>query len=57
MSKSNVNAKDINGMTELHKAASNNNASQILYLLSEGADVNAKDNLGCTPLHTAAIYG
>ena len=48
-----VNAKNQNGSTPLHEAATKDVAE---LLIAEGADVNAKDD-GWTPLHSAAWEG
>jgi len=51
-----VNAKDEDGKTPLHKAASFAFDIEILrHLISLGANINATDNNGCTPLHEAAF--
>ena len=52
-----VNAKDKDGQTPLHRAASGGNTKKIRQLLEAGADVNAKDKAGETPLHRAAWHG
>ncbi|MCK4871101.1 MAG: ankyrin repeat domain-containing protein [Phycisphaerales bacterium] len=49
-----VSATDATGRTALHYAALANDKTQILELLTAGADVNATDVWGDTPLHTAA---
>jgi ankyrin repeat protein len=46
-----VKARDCNGQTPLHRAATREIAE---LLITKGADVNAKDNNGNTPLHRAA---
>ena len=46
-----VNARDNDGATPLHRAVSETNTHQTLKLLQNGADINAKDNKGDTPLH------
>jgi ankyrin repeat protein len=51
--KAEVNAKDNDGCTPLHKAASSANKDVVKVLLSNHADVNAKDNDGNTPLDYA----
>ncbi len=37
----------------LHTAAEHNSASEIEYLIEDGADINSQDERGCTPLHVA----
>ena len=49
-----VNAKDKDGVTPLHWAATNPTPAVLEVLLKAGADVNAEDNDGRTPLHAAA---
>jgi ankyrin repeat protein len=46
-----VNAKDENGQTALHIAASNKHKDIAELLTAKGADVNAKDKWGYTPLY------
>ena len=46
-----VNARDNDGATPLHRAVSETNTHQTLKLLQNGADINARDNKGDTPLH------
>ena len=46
--------RDTVGLTLLHRAASNNDASVTHALLAAGTDPTAKDNIGWTPLHVAA---
>jgi cytohesin len=52
-----VNAKDKNLVTPLHRAASGNGLRVAEILIAKGADVNAKDSRGRTPLHDAAGRG
>jgi len=53
-----VNAKDENGLTPLHKAASGRHKEIVLELLiGKRSDVNARTNKGETPLHIAASGG
>ena len=49
-----VNAKDNNGWTPLHRAACVGATKTVEKLIEAGADVNAKDNGDWTPLHCAA---
>lgn len=53
----NVDWKNTDGMTALHRAAERNNIRLVQLLLNKGANVNAKDNLGNTPLHVASALG
>jgi ankyrin repeat protein len=54
-----VNAKNPDGVTALHLAATQGHRSVAELLLSKGADVNSKvsGDDAFTPLHFAAIYG
>ncbi|PIA16311.1 ankyrin, partial [Coemansia reversa NRRL 1564] len=49
--KSAVNAKDENGYTPLHAAASWKHIEILQYLIRNGGDVNIVDSDGDTPLH------
>jgi ankyrin repeat protein len=49
----NVNARDRDDITPLHRAARNHQHEIAKLLISQGADVNAKDNNGATPLFSA----
>ena len=51
-----VKARDRNGMTALHNAASQGSATIVAFLVTHGADINAKTNANMTPLHYAAGY-
>lgn len=53
----NPNARNNNGDTPLHLAASANSFTLVKLLVSKGADVNAKGQYGSTALHSAAFYG
>ena len=52
-----VNQKGPNGMTPLHRAASEDYKDIAALLIGGGADVNAKDDDGLTPLHYASFKG
>ena len=52
-----VNAKDKNLITPLHRAALGSGSKVAKILIDKGADVNARDSRGRTPLHDAAGYG
>ncbi len=52
-----VNARDMNGATLLHKAAMNETTYEAEFLLAHGADINAKTNNGNTPLILAVSTG
>ena len=52
-----VNAKDKDGSTPLHRAAREKGPDVAKLLIDNGADINAKDKYGRTPLHTAAGNG
>ena len=52
-----VNAKDEEGLTPLHLAASWGHKEVAELLIGNGADVNAKDIDGWTPLRKAAWHG
>lgn len=52
-----VNARDKDGVTPLHRAAALNGNPEVIYTLIQlGADVNARDKNGWTPLHWAARF-
>ena len=60
----NVNAKDKDGRTPLHKAVDNSargwagmSPETVAALIAHGADVNARSMSGETPLHVAARHG
>ena len=53
----NVNAKDSEGETALHKTAQLGKIESIKCLKELGADLNARNNEGSTPMHLAAIAG
>ena len=58
-----VNTKDENGLTALHKCSKAGHLEKVKYLIQIGAQIDAKDNHGCawekgqTPLHFAAANG
>jgi len=52
----NVNARDKNGLTPLHRAADQGRTDIARILLEHGTDVNARDKNGLTPLHRAAFW-
>ena len=49
-----VNTKNSEEATPLHRAAANNATETAQRLITQGADICAKDTLGRTPLHWAA---
>lgn len=49
-----INARDNEGRTPLHRAVTDCDTDVIEFLIDKGADVNAKDNEGRTPLHDIA---
>lgn len=49
-----LNSRDVEGLTPLHKAAAGDHADVVAFLVGRGADVNATDDAGWTPLHRAA---
>lgn len=53
---SDVNAKNMYGMTALMYAAEGNHAETVVILLEAGADINARNNEGSTALMIAAIH-
>jgi len=52
-----INAKDKNGETALHRAANKGYSQVVELLIANGADVNVRSNWGGTPLYEAAIEG
>jgi ankyrin repeat protein len=52
-----LSAKDTEGNTALHLAASEDHGAVVQYLLSKGAPVTSKNELGFTPLHAAIWKG
>lgn len=52
-----VNAKDNDGRTPLHRMAETGGKELMELLLARGASVNAKDKFGATPLHYAVRGG
>ena len=53
----NVDARDDDGTTPLHLAATSGDAAAIRALLTGGANVNARDKDGFTSLHGVAVWG
>ncbi|XP_022771055.1 uncharacterized protein LOC111314196 [Durio zibethinus] len=53
----NVNGKDQNGWTPLHRAAFKGGIESVKVLLNHGAQVNLVDDNGYTPLHCAVEAG
>ncbi|CAL4110976.1 unnamed protein product [Meganyctiphanes norvegica] len=49
-----INARNSEGETELHKKVLDNDLPAVTHLLSNGDDVNVPDNDGNTPLHKAS---
>ncbi len=52
-----IEAKDKNGGTSVHRAALNEYTEALKYLNEAGVDMKAKDNHGMTPVHDAALGG
>ena len=53
-----VNTKDQNQQTALHKATRDGHLNTVKYLIQIGAQVNVKDEIkGFTPLHIAGMKG
>ena len=52
-----VNAKDKDGYTLLHKAVSQGQKEVAEQLIAKGADINARDEEGNTPLAEAVLCG
>ena len=50
-----INAKDKEGDTPLHKAVSRGKEEIVKYLINKGASLNIKDNRGRTPFYWAAF--
>ena len=53
---SDVNAKNQNGYTPLHKAVDDGHKEIVELLIAKGADVNAMEGGGGTPLHHAVLF-
>ncbi|EDQ88246.1 uncharacterized protein MONBRDRAFT_37546 [Monosiga brevicollis MX1] len=53
----NVNARDNEGMTPLHRACIEQDLQTVSRLIDAGADVNVRDDDWWTPLHSAADVG
>jgi ankyrin repeat protein len=54
---SDVQKKDADGNTALHRECLKGNVDGVSLLVSKGADINARNNAGYTPLHSAAEKG
>ena len=52
-----LNAKNVKGMTALHKATINRKEEVVDFMVSKGADPNVQDVAGRTPLHWAIFFG
>ncbi len=52
-----INAKNENGQTPLHIAASGGQLAVVEFLISQGADINLRQNNGATALHFACFGG
>ncbi len=52
-----VNARNQEGVTPLHKATEQNHKAYIEFLIRNGADVNCSDAEGNRPLHIAVKRG
>ena len=50
-----IDEKNESGMTALHMAMIESNATAARYLIENKANPNATDENGCTPLHLAAL--
>lgn len=51
----NINAKDPEGNTELHRAADDNLFNKVKLLCEAGADVNIKNNKGLRPIDIVSL--
>jgi len=54
---SDIEAKDNDGWTPLHRAARRGRVEVVHLLISKGADIKAKNIYGDTPLHQAVFSG
>ena len=52
-----INARDTNDQTPLHKAATKGNVNVACLLIERGAEVDSRDKWRCTPLHRSSRYG
>ncbi len=52
-----VNSRDVQDCTPLHRAAASGSVALVRELLERGAESNAQDQFGWTPLHVAADKG
>ena len=53
---SDVNNRDSEGKTPLHKAVRDNNKEMVERLIAKGANINARDKDGETPLKDAISW-
>lgn len=52
-----INVKNTEGATILHKTAASDNLSMFLYIIEKGGNINVKDNYGWTVPHYASRHG
>lgn len=52
----NVHARDADGKTPLHYAASRGNGASLVLLLDRRAEIDSRDDFGRTPLHDASEH-
>ena len=53
----NLNARDHEGQTALHKAAAQGNQDAVVHMARKGADLNIRDNAQRTPVDLAVLEG